>query len=347
MTQKLEIHGMDNSTMVEVVRKMHSDIAIPRIGLDYLPFKDVATEEVTWDIVRAASPMADFRAVDGESKIRGKRAFDRGYADVVSISEKERFTTTELRKIREAGKLPTVDGTKSLISQQGADAERKIRDSLSDMKLSIDNRIEWMQINALLGTISYAGRVKFDVDFAIPGNQTGVTPTTAWSDTANSNPLEDIQTWQIQVQDEFGILLDEVIMSRKTLNYISQNENLQNVMQYTIPMLSVEKAKEVIEDNAGIKIRVYDAAYTDIHGDNRTRFLPQNKIIMLPSKEQMPEGLGKTFRTGHPLADYTPGYYTWQEPKSDPYGLEVGVGMDCFPAIQHPEALFNADVWSL
>lgn len=335
---KLEITGMDVMTMTEVVRKLEAKGG-QKIGLQYLPFYDSPTEETMWDIVRAVNPMADFRAVDGEAKLVGRQAFDRAYADVVSIAIKERFNASDLRKIKEAGMLPVVDGKTSLVAEFGRQAKKKIVDALQRSKDAIDNRLEWMQINALLGKISYTGKVQFSVDYGIPNG--GIVPSTLWSDTTNSNPLSDILAWIKLVEDESGITPDTIIMSTTVLSYIRQNAKIQSAMQYTAPVLSNAVAKKFIEDNAEVKIVLYNTRYTDETGNTVTRFLSEDTIIMLPSTVEV----GDTARVSHPLADYTPGYYTWQDEKKDPYGLEVGVGLDAFPRIKHPEVLLNAVVY--
>jgi hypothetical protein len=335
---KLEITGMDVMTMTQVVRKLENKGG-QKIGLQFLPFYDSPTEETMWDIVRAVNPMADFRAVDGEAKLVGRQAFDRAYADVVSIAEKERFNASDLRKIKEAGMLPVVDGQTSLIAEFGRQAKKKVVDALQRRKDAIDNRLEWMQINALLGKIEYSGKVKFSVDYGVPN--AGIVPSTLWSDTTNSNPLEDIITWIKKVEDESGITPDTIIMSTTVLNYIRKNTKLQDIVKYTGPFLSNAAAKKLIEDNAEVTVILYNTRYTNEAGDTASRFLAENKIIMLPSTVQ----IGDTARVAHPLANYTPGYYTWQDEKKDPYGLEVGVGLDAFPRIMHPEVLLNAVVY--
>lgn len=344
MSDKLEVYGLDQKTMTAVVRKLENKGG-KKIGLSYLPFYDSPTEELTWDIVKGVNPLADFRAVDGEAKLVGRQAFSRAYADVVSLAQKERFNASDLRKIREAGMLPVVDGNASLISQMGAAAKKKVRDALQRCKDAIDNRLEWMQINALLGKIESpsTSKVKFSVDYGITPGQSGVVPSTLWSTVASADPLGDLLDWQQTVLENTGVLLDTVIMSRKALKYALENTGLRTMMQYTNPMMSLTKAQQVIEENTGIKIELYDSTYTSEDGGTITRFLAENKIIMLASN--IPDGIGDTARVMHPLADYTPGYYSWTEEKKDPYGIEAGVGLDAFPRIKHPEALFNATVF--
>jgi hypothetical protein len=73
-----------------------------------------------------------------------------------------------------------------------------------------------------------------------------------------------------------------------------------------------------------------------------TKWFRKPEIIMMATTQ---DGLGDTVRVGHPAANYIPGYYTWTEEKKDPFGVEAGVGLDTFPRIKHPEALFNAVVF--
>lgn len=343
MSDKLEVYGLDQKTMTAVVRKLENKGG-KKIGLTYLPFFDSPTEEITWDVIKAVNPLADFRAVDGEAKLVGRQAFARMYADVVSLAQKERFNASDLRKIREAGMLPIVDGQISLVAQMGAAAKRKVRDALQRCKDAVDNRLEWMAINALLGKIDSpsTSKVKFSVDYGITGGQTGVVPSVLWSTVATADPLGDLLTWQQTVLENTGVLLDTAIMSRKALKYALDNTGLRTMMQYTNPMMSLTKAQQVIEENTGIKIELYDTTYTSEDGTTVTRFLPENKVIMLAS---VSDGIGDIVRVMHPLAGYTPGYYSWTEEKKDPYGIEAGVGLDAFPRIKHPEALFNATVF--
>lgn len=344
MSDKLDIYGLDQATMTEVVRKLENK-AGQRIGLEFLPFYDSATEETMWDIVRATNPLAKFRAVDGEAELVGRQAFDRAYADVVSLARKERFNTSDLRKIREAGMLPIVDGKTSLVSQMAAEAKKKIRVAMERCKNAIDNRLEWMQMNALLGKINYTGDVKIEVDYGITAGQSGVVPSVLWSDTTNADPVKDILEWQETVENNCGIQPDTIIMSRKTLRYVTYSAKLRDVFQYTNPLMALKRAQEVLEDQTEVKIILYNSRYTSEDGSTTARFLDENKVIMLPSKNVLPEGVGDTARVGHPLNGYTPGYYFWTEEKKDPYGLFGGVGLDAFPRIKHPEVLFNARVW--
>lgn len=344
----LEVKGLDQKTVTEVVRKAEN-VGGQKIGEQFLPFYTVPTMETMWDVVHAVSPLADFRAKDGEAKIRGKQAFDRAYADLIDMAEKERFNASDVAIANMAGVFNQIDATKgqvpNIAEMLGNEKLKNMTNSVIALREAIENRLEWLRINALLGKISYSGKVKFDVDYAIPGNQTGVTPSVAWSTVATSDPLGDILTWQEVVRDATGLTPDIVIMSSKALRYVMQSTALKTAMQYTNPLMSVAKAKEIIESNANVKIIAYDAQYTDEAGTTRGRYLAEDKIIMLPSKAVLPKGVGDVATMPHVLAGFQAGFYSWQKTEMDPYMLEIGVGLTAFPRIKHPEALFNAKVY--
>lgn len=341
---KLSIYGMDVASITATVRKLQN-IGGKKIGLQFLPWYESATEKTMWDILRAVSPIATFRAVDGEAQLVGRQAFDQGYADIQDFANKTRFNASDLRWLREAGENPTLsDGTPSMAAKMASEVKVKIRRALEDLRGRVDNRVEWLQINALLGTISYTGKVVFSVDYGVAFKNL-TSPTAPWTDYANSNPIKDIEDWQQLVNDLSGVLPDTLILSRKALIHASRSVDMRNRLQYTNPVMSSKKAQQLIEDELGLKITVYDSRYTDEAGTTSTRFLDENRLIMLPSLEQLPDGVGDTATVGHPLADFVPGHYTWQDESKDPYGLEVGVGLSAFPRIKHPETMLNAVLW--
>jgi hypothetical protein len=92
------------------------------------------------------------------------------------------------------------------------------------------------------------------------------------------------------------------------------------------------------------EVIVYDSFYKDASGTT-TRFVPQNKVILLPPQEVNGEVLGDVADGPHPHNNYKPGVYTWTQIKKDPYSVFVGVGRECFPRIYHPDWIMHATVY--
>lgn len=344
--------GMDQETLTKVVRKFNFSEKL--IFDKWLPFKSVATEQTVYDIVRSQSGIADFRAKDAEAQLVEGEAYAQAVADMVDLAVKRKFTTSELRKIREAGALPTLDDAPTLVAQAGSEAEKKVRGALANLRKRIDNRLEWMRVNALLGSISYTGRVNLSVDYGIPTAQDAVTPAFYWNQIADAKPLNDLITWMDLVEEASGIPAKHLVLSKRALLQLALNEDFRSVLQYTNPMWSIKAVSELINGETGLQIHVYDSKYSSKAADGSvttSRFLDHKSILLLPDPNlggEIEEGsVGDVATAPHPLNNYETGIYTWQDVVKDPYGLEVGVGIISFPRIFHPEALFNAQVLTI
>lgn len=345
--EKLSI--MKKATMTAVVEKLEYKGG-PLIGSRFLPFKNVATMKTFWDVLSTVNRMASIRSIDGEAELKGRVAYDRMYADMTDIAEKETFKASEIIEAKLAGELSEIkEGMEGqLMKSKKAAFDLKVREALERIKKSILNRVEYLQVNALMGEISYnEGGVQIEVDYGIPGDQKNLTPEVAWSTVETADPLADIQAWQAIVEDKTGITPKVLIMSITALRYISKNSAIRDALKYTSPIFSVSAVKRFIEEEAGVEIVTYDTKYTDETGGNTERFMPVNKLIMLPSAEDLTDGIGDTAQTGHPHNGFVPGFYNWEESKQDPYGVTVGVGRICFPRIKHPDAILTADLFDV
>jgi hypothetical protein len=336
---------MERKTMLEIVNQLLPSDSY--IGMGILPFRNTATEKVIADMVLVNSSIANYRAPDGEAELKGKNMYRQMIMNVVDIAKKERFNTSDLRAAREAGQLPVYQDAPSLISQIGAEARQKFTQSLTDLRAEVDTRLEAQALQALQGSVSSTDKIKFSVDYGIPADQKDQTPTTDWDD-EDATPSDDLIEWQEKINDRTGVLPNQCIMSRKSLLYCSKVKALRDVIAEVGNFLfSINQTKSMLQDHTGLNITVYDAQYHTLDEDGTTtstRFLDANKIILYPGS--VPNNkLGETLTCPHPHANFQPGFYTWDEMETDPYGYEVGVGITAFPIIYHPELLFNASVY--
>jgi hypothetical protein len=337
-----DVSILDQKTLTAIINELQYDPAY--IGNNFLPFVTVPTDVTVWDILVNTGGIANFRAKDGEAELMQEEANKQAMAEVADIAEKTRFNATDLRKLREAGQAPL--GIPSLLGDIGAEAERKVARRMAKLRQRVDARVEWMQIQALTGSISFSGKVVFDVDYGIPAGQSSVTPTTDWDTVATATPLDDIMSWMDTVENACGVRPRNMIVSNTVLRYLSQNTALRDTFKYTKPFFNIGDVKGIMSDNAELNIIPYNALYTAANG-TRTRMLDENMIILLPDKT-LPNGdpFADTATTPHPLNNYQSGFYTWRDEKKDPYGLEVGTGITAFPRLYHPETILTAVVAS-
>ena len=212
-----------------------------------------------------------------------------------------------------------------------------------------------MRWQAILGEITYNdGDVIFSVNYSIPAdNKVTLSGTEMWSDTTNSDPVKDINDWiDTYIETNKGLAPTRMYLSRKTLGYLAQNEKVRSLLKFSGHMNtdafgSPKQAIKLITTMTDItKVIPYDSFYEDSSGDSQ-RFLPQNKVILMPEPVTNGESLGDVADGPHPHNNYKTGLYTWKQVKKDPYTTFIGVGRECFPRILHPEWIFIATPYSL
>lgn len=142
-------------------------------------------------------------------------------------------------------------------------------------------------------------------------NYTAMTGTTdKWTDTTNSDPLDDVMTAQDAVEAKTGTRPSILLMSKKTMGYLKKNEKLRSAILAQNPTANIlmtdARVKEIFSTELGINIVVYTKQYKDETGTAH-QFYPDDYVTLLPDG-----ALGSTWygttpeeRTlmGNPIAD--------------------------------------------
>lgn len=318
------------------------------VGTNYLPMEEEVTDETVWDVVKSGNGIGSLRAYDAEAKVIGAEKYDQVVASITDMADKRMLSLSDIRVLREAGENPYRDN--SMAQAMAQRAERKVTKELARLRRRIENRLEWLQINALQGEINYSDssrNIEIALDYGVPAGQKGLTPSIAWSDYANSDPISDIQTWLELVIENTGVTPQQIMMSRKNLNHIARNDIMRGHFQYTNPTLTAQGVREFFSGDLGLDIVEYEARYHDDAGALQ-RFLAEERIIMLPDIDQMngTQRFGDTAYTPHPHNNYTGSFYAFEETKTDPWGIEVGVGLTALPRIYQPSVILTADTYT-
>lgn len=132
--------------------------------------------------------------------------------------------------------------------------------------------------------------------------------TDVWSDTENSDPLEDVEAAQSAVEELTGETPSIMIVSKKTMNFLKKNSKLKAaiVSKSDSPTVFVteKKIKALFSEELGISIIVYKKKYKDEAGTS-TQFYPDGFATLIPDG-----ALGNTWygctpeeRTGMTSAD--------------------------------------------
>ena len=112
------------------------------------------------------------------------------------------------------------------------------------------------------------------------------TDTDKWSDTTNSDPMDDVSTAMDTVEALTGERPAIMIVSKKTMNYLKQNAKIKSAIlaQNTTAniFMSDKRVDEVFNNELGIRVVVYAKQYKDETGAAQ-KFYPDGFATLVPA----------------------------------------------------------------
>lgn len=136
------------------------------------------------------------------------------------------------------------------------------------------------------GKISIAAnRLDYDYDYRMPNaHQETLTGTAQWSD-PDSNPIDDIRTWQNQVEDDTGVRPTRAICTRKTWNYLISNKTIRldmNPAGGQNIILTDSMLQQYLATKLGLSVAVYNKKFALEVGGAAQLFYPDDYFTLLP-----------------------------------------------------------------
>lgn len=216
-------------------------------------------------------------------------------------------------------------------------------------------RREQMRMMALTtGAVAVSANGQaYNYNYGIPNNHKD-TVNTDWSDTTNADPIEDLRTAMDTIEDDTGIRPNRGVCTRKTWNYIRNNQKIIKSLfvlsNGQVGSISDERLTQYLEEELGLELVVYGKRFKDDTG-TVTKFVPDDMVSLFP------EGtLGKTWfgttpeesdlmsGTADNVAITDVGVAVTTMKKSDPVNVETKVTMICLPSFEAADSVFLLDV---
>ena len=323
-------------------------------GQKWLPDKTVFDLEFEYIMGASTKPvMAHVMGWDSEAPIHGRPELgERVSGELPPIKRKARMSEKEIIRF-----LTPRAGTPD--KQAAIDSVYGLTSTLLD---SVQARVEWLRMQALSeDTIVYdEGGVIFGFDYGLTDNfqidlttmldgdstDVGAIYSTVWSDTANANPVLDLQTLCNLIEDTKGFRPVEFVCSRKALGYLLSNVAIRNLIRGTSAPAAVLTRPELdtVLDLYGLpSITTYDVKVRSENADGTytdVRCMDENRAFLVPPSTAT---LGSTLwgptaesrnLIGTPLAGRAPGIYAstygMDEPPSE-WVKAVGVAFPSMP----------------
>ena len=249
----------------------------------------------------------------------------------------------ELNMVLETGNQAYID---SVMNKIFDDETRLLRGAAASRE-----RMRMMALTTGVVSMSANGQA-FTFDYGIPsGHKSEVT--TSWSDTTNSDPIEDIRVAKEKILDDTGAVITRAMCDGKTWRYIRNNEKIKKaifVLTNGVGAVSDKQLRQYIMDELEIEVLVNDKRYVDEAGATQ-KFMPTDTFVMFPDGD-----LGKTWFGTTPaesdlmtgsaanvsITDTGVAVVTAQ--KVDPVQVETIVSMICLPSFEEADQVYILDV---
>lgn len=248
----------------------------------------------------------------------------------------------ELNMVLETGNQAYIDSVMNKIFDDEVQLLRGARASRERMRM----------MALTTGVVSMANNGQtFTYDYQVPATHK-VNAAVAWSDHANSDPMEDIRLAKEKIQDDTGEVLTRAMCDGATWRHIRNNDKIKKaifVLTNGVGAISDAKLRQYLLDELEIVVVVNDKRYKDENGQS-TKFMPANTFVMFPDGD-----LGKTWFGTTPaesdlmtsnvanvsITDTGVAVTTVQ--KADPVQVETIVSMICLPSFEGADKIYILD----
>lgn len=253
---------------------------IPYLGATLFPSKKQLGLDLSW-----------FKGADGLPIELSPAAYDTKttFRDRIGVSKID----TEMPFFKEGFLIKEKDKLEIDRAMSSANADyimpiiQHIYDDANNLINSAEVTCERMRMQLLsTGMISIsANRQAYNYDYKfLSGHKETLLSTAKWSDTANSNPVEDIRRWQDTIEDDTGIRPTNAICTRKTWNYLLANSKIKldmNAQNGLSIILTDSMLKQYLADKLGVQIAIYNKKFLT-HAKAATLFYPDDTFTLFP-----------------------------------------------------------------
>lgn len=257
--------------------------AAPYLGQQIAPNNNIESRMARMDVGRTYSfGIGQFKAPNAMPALVEMPTVERREAliEMVQLEEMHRINSEQWMRLQSRDEnIRRAEGLE--VVERGSILRRRLE------RLS-----EWMRWQAFVNgslTITYPrtnSQLFIDYGF-LPGHKPVLAGPAAWSDTTNSDPVADLEAWQLLMAEDSGFIGTRIHLTSATANLILKNAKLKTY--FNVPSNAPFRA--TLDQVAGLLAQgttfvVHDAGFRPMaSGAARdeaahTRYLPNNKVVM-------------------------------------------------------------------
>lgn len=285
-------------------------------------------------------------AFDAKAVPRARLGFDKVTADMPFFKESmyvDEELRQELNKVLETGNMNYIDAITNKIFNDET--------TLIEAAAVARERMRMMLITTGSVVLASNGQ-SYNYDYGVKSEQKK-TVSTSWSN-ETADIINDIRTWQDQIEDNTGVRPTRAICDRKTWGYILKNKAIIKsiyALSDGTTYLSTPKLRDYLMEELELDVVVYSKRFKDETG-NTTPYVPADTFVLIP-----PGNLGNTWFGTTPeesdlmasssvdnVAIVDTGVAITTMRKSDPVNVETKVTQICLPDLPVADQILIADV---
>lgn len=299
MSHKFDIY--DQAVLTTLINEQ-VDTALeqaPFLGESIAPTTNIASRMARMDVARTYSfGIGQFKAPNAMPALIDMPVGERKEAiiELAQLEEMHRINSEQFMRLSSSDEM--IRNSEGLaVVERGQILRRRL-----------ERLTEWMRWQAFVNgslTITYPrtnSQLAIDYGF-LPGHKP--TVATSWSDTANSDPVTDLDGWQQLVADDSGHLGTRIHLTSATAKNIIQSESLKGY--FNVPdgqpfRATLEQVAQLL--SVGTQFIVHDAGYrpqesgADRTDAAHTRYLPENKVLLTTEYSIEGENIADTLNGG-------------------------------------------------
>lgn len=277
----------------KAIASVHSEVAsnkIAYLGAGLFPSKKKMGLDLKWIKTSKGLPVSLAPSnFDAKSTLRSRDGF--------------KFTETEMAFFRESMLVKESDEQEIMRVQDSTDpyANEVLSRIFDDANTLIDgaNVVPERMIMQLLAPTDGSPKISIQANgatYAYNYDPNGTykknnfaelsSATDKWSDTENSDPLDDVSTAIDAVEEATGERPSIMIVSKKTMNYLKRNAKIRSAVlaqNVTANILMTDaRVKEIFNNELGISIIIYSKQFKDEKGATQ-KFYPDGFATLIPN----------------------------------------------------------------
>jgi len=313
--------------------------AVPTLGDTFLPNENTYSNTFAYDVIKTSKHIGAMIGYGSEPPVVDRDAVARMHGEIAKMGLKYIATEEELLALHQARnegeKLAMIDR----LTVKGV-----------DLVNAIQRRISVIKMEALAkGTFSYnKNGVKVSVDFGVPAAHKVALSSGADWDTADRDVIADLLNFVETYETTNGRAPSVILMSREANAKLLRNSVIVTEAGRPAGSTRVSQAElnsvlqgfglPPIQIVADRKVTVKDI-YTG--QDETIEFFPVNRVVMLS------EGVGNFLLGPTVENNFQPGIVLQAYDKQEPIESILRTVAAGFPAIENPDLIFHADVFTV